>query len=258
MMSSSYERARAAWPEILLEPEVFAKHMAEVGGDERHAEDVYLAYACAAGMPAALRELERRYLSEVPFYLSRIDPSPAIADEIKQQLREHLLVASPGKRPRIAEYSGRGALGGWLRVIAVRSLRRMQGRAREHASSDDAITAQLVATGPDPETALLKAKHGADLAQAIRAAVVALSPRDRGLLKMHVLDGLTIDELCVIHGVHRATVARWIARLRQQLLEDAMRSLRERLALDTSEGDSLCNAVRSQLEVSWAGLLDEE
>ena len=49
--------------------------------------------------------------------MARIDSSSQFVDEVKQGLRERLLVGPP---PRIAEYSGSGPLGGWLRVVSVR------------------------------------------------------------------------------------------------------------------------------------------
>ena len=57
-------------------------------------------------------------------------------------------------------------------------------------------------------------------------------------------------------NVHRATVARWIVRLKQQIFDEAVRVLRARLSLDTAEVESLCRAVQSQLDFSLGGLLE--
>src|SRR5262245_22064385 len=74
-------RAAGAWPEVALPPEAFARHLASHAGaaddPEGHvnavyAEDLYLACACAAHDPAALRALEDRYLARVPAALVRL------------------------------------------------------------------------------------------------------------------------------------------------------------------------------------------
>ncbi len=253
---SAYERGRAAWPDVVLDRAVFEAHMATHDADPRFASDLYLACACAAGDRAALRAFDHAFLVEVPRFIARIAPSTELADELRQTLREHLLVAAPGTRPHIADYAGRGSLGGWLRVIAVRHVHRMRRRTPENRSSDHVAADHLAASSADPETALLKARYGPELAQALRASVAELSARDRTLLKLHVIDGLSIDALCVVEGVHRSTVARWIASLRKQLLEASTRRLRAKLALDTGETESLCAALRSQLDFSLSGLLE--
>jgi RNA polymerase sigma-70 factor (ECF subfamily) len=98
--------------------------------------------------------------------------------------------------------------------------------------------------------------HGAELAGALKEAIAGLPEGDRVLIKMSVIDELTIDELCGLYDVHRATVARWIVRLKQQIFDEAVRILRARLALDTAEVESLCRAVQSQLDFSLGGLLE--
>jgi RNA polymerase sigma-70 factor (ECF subfamily) len=256
VVATAYERGQASWPNVRLQREDFERHMLAIGADEGHAGDVYLACACALGDEAALRAFDRHFLAEVPRFIGRIESSPDVADELVQALREFLLVPPPGGRARIAGYSGRGSLGGWLRVMAVRRLHRMRRGKSPDRQSDARVVERLVAADPSPEVAALRARHGAELAAALGRAIASLAPRERALLKMHILDGLSIDKLCVAFGVHRATVARWIARLRQRVLDQALAVLRERYALGTAEIESLCNAVRSQLDLSLSGLLE--
>ncbi len=104
----------------------------------------------------------------------------------------------------------------------------------------------------------MRARHGAELTRAIKETIAELPAREQALLKLHVLDGKTIDELSVVYRVHRATVARWIVRLKQQLYDDATGRLRTRLALDTQEVNSLCRALQSQLEMSLSVLVTSE
>ena len=248
------ERGRAAWPAVSLDPATFATRLARLAAGDQHAEDLYLACACAEDDAAALAAFEQRIIAEVPHFIARIDASPAVADETKQAVRDYLLVAPAGTRPRIADDAGRGALGGWVRVIATRMV--LQAHRSRAGSNEDAAS-RLAASEPSPEVALIRKRHGPELAAALRAAIASLSDRDRGLIKLAIIDELSMDELCGLYKVHRTTLWRWIVQLKQQILDDALGSLRQTLALPTAELESLCRAVQSQLDWSLGGLGDE-
>ncbi len=251
-----YERGRAAWPSVRLDGDVFAAHLARLGAGDEHVEDLYLACACAGGDGAALALFEQRFLADVPRYIAHLDSSPAVADETRQVVREYLFVAAAGARPRIADYSGRGPLAGWLRVVVTRAVLQMKRKDKRHVASDDDVADRLAAAEPNVEVALLRQRYARELADALKAALASLSERDRALLKMSIIDGLGIDDLCRLHGVHRATVARWVARGKQQILDEAVHILRRRLELPTGEVESLCRAIQSQLDFSLGGLLE--
>src|SRR6185369_15597861 len=87
---------------------------------ELQVADLFLACACLHNDDAAWRELDRIHLSRLPSFVARIDPSPAFGDEVRQRLSEKLIRDAGGGKAKLALYSGRCALGGWLRVAAVR------------------------------------------------------------------------------------------------------------------------------------------
>lgn len=253
----AYERGRAAWPTLALSREAFEAHVATCTGSEAHAADLYLACACARGDAAAIALFEQQFVSQIPRYVARVDASAAVADEAKQFTRSYLLVGEAGGAPRIADYAGRGPLAAWVRVIASRFVLQMKRKDRRSHDSDGVAAARLAAAEPNPEVALLRARYGGELATALRAAVAGLSDKQRALLKLAVIDELGITELGELYGVHRATVARWISQIKQQTLAAAIAALRDRLGLDTDAVDSLCRAVRSQLEFSLGGMLGD-
>lgn len=253
----AFERGQAAWPTLQLDRALFAAHLARLDADETHAEDLYLTCACGQGDPVALALFDAHFLAQVPQLIARADSSPAVADEVKQMLRAELLVAPVDGAPRIANYAGRGALVGWLRVAAVRQVHRLKRRKVDRNDGDDGLVERLVAAEPNAEVALIRARYGAELALVLRAALAALPARDRSLLKLHVLDELTIDDLCGFYQVHRATVARWIVKLKQELFDEVERQLKERLALDSGEAVSLCRALGSQIDFSLGGLVSD-
>ena len=84
----------------------------------------------------------------------------------------------------------------------------------------------------------------------LRAALASLPDRDALLLKLHYLDGLSIDRIGILYGIHRSTVARWRTRVRHCVLESTREQLQRRMSLTQSEFDSIVRLVRSQLAVS--------
>ena len=241
------EPGRAAWPGIELERDALAAFIAARGeADALNAADVYLACACAAGDPAALAAFERAYLAKVDDFLRGVRPSRELVDEVRQHLRERLFL---GERPRIADYSGRGTLASWLRVAALRAasnFRRSEG-ARDRAA---ARAPAAPAVPLDPELALVRSRHSSEFERALGDAFAGLDERERNLLRLHFLDGLGIDGLAPVFGVHRATVARWLAAARTRLHDAVIELLRARLAVDARELESLLRVVRSDLEIS--------
>jgi RNA polymerase sigma-70 factor (ECF subfamily) len=255
-----WEAGRAAWPGVPFSAEAFAHHLAlhlDEGEDlsaVAYPSDLFLAGACAAGEPQALAAFERRYLAEVPAHLSRIDATPAFVDEVRQVLRERLFVGQGGARPKVADYSGRGALGSWVRVTTIRTALSLRRGAHNRGHDSEPDSAELLIT-PDPELHYIKSRYRREFEQAFKSAFDALQGQERTVLRLHFLDGLSIDRIGELYGVHRATVARWIAASRQTLLERTRTSLHERLRLGPGEFESLMGLIQSQLDVSLHGVL---
>lgn len=253
-----------AWKNVTLEPAAFMRSLAErVPGDEAPlsealerlvCSDVYLACACGAQDPAALVHFGRVLHAVVPVAVGRIDSSPAFLDEVEQRLRERLLVPDAQGPARIHTYGGLAPLQQWLKAAAYRSavdLLRSQGPERP----TDEPPAELEALGADPEMAYLKGLYRAHFRSAFEQALGTLSPRDRTLLRLNLLQGLNIERIGTMYGVHRATVARWIATARAQLLERTREELGKQLRLTGDDLDSIMRLVVSRMEVSIGGFL---
>jgi RNA polymerase sigma-70 factor (ECF subfamily) len=249
--------ARASWVAISVDDAIFIDYLiarwpedASLADwlDMAHANDLYLACACAQADPAALAAFDRVHLVPVAAYLASSHPNAAFVDDVRQLLRERLFV---GQSVKIVDYSGHGPLGGWVRVLAVRaaiSLRRRRGE-RVPDIGRHAMPAL------DPELSYLAELYRAEVEEALRRAFAQLDDAARALLRMHFLDLLTLDELARIENVHRATIARRIAVARRAILAETHHQLRERLAVSTEELQSLVRLVRSQLNVSFGRLL---
>jgi RNA polymerase sigma-70 factor (ECF subfamily) len=252
-------RGRAAWPNINIAAETFTQYVTErleagEGATEAadlHIEDLYLACGCALGMKEAVRALDERFLSQVGTFLSRIDRSPTFIDDVRQKLREKLLLPheSDGK-PRIATYSGRGALASWMQVAAIRSalnMRRDQKSPKGTTPFDDNDSDEALML-PDPELRLLQRRHRDDFRAAFAEAIAALDVDSRQLLRWHFLDGLSLTQIGALRKVDKSTVSRWLASARQALFDETQRQLQSQLQVPASDVASLMRVVRHELD----------
>jgi RNA polymerase sigma-70 factor (ECF subfamily) len=257
-----FAEGRGAWPALDLSAETFVGHLAahrvlDEPSGRVHAADLYLAAACAAGVSGAIEAFERAHLRRVGSFLAQMRPAASLVDEVTQILREKLFVGRDGRPPRIAEYGGRGALASWLRVMAVRAaidLRRAGGEAAAEAG-EDPESRSVPSAEADPEIAYIKQRYAAEINEAFRRAAAALGEEQRELLRLHFIEGATLEQLAARLGVHRATVARRIAAAREAVADEARRILEARLGARTAELRSLVGLVRSQLDLSLPGSL---
>ncbi len=250
-------RATAAWPGLTYGTDAFLRALgrrmrsaADVAPTlaQLHAEDLYLACACASGDPTALTAFDRELLAQVDGYLRSL--GPAAVDEVKQALRSDLLVSRDGAPPKISTYSGAGPLAKWLRVSAVRQSLALQRSPAPVVDREDAAALNVADGAEDLDLQHLKARYRADFQSAFRETLAALPDRDANLLRFHYLDGLNVDQLGALYHVHRATAARWVGNARDALLDGTRKLLMARLQLARSEVDSLLKVVRSNLDLS--------
>lgn len=254
--------ARAAWPEIALDAEAFVARVVArlppgVGIEAArsvHAADLWLATACAAGDPIALAAFDDHYLAPLGGVLVPTGLAPHQVDDVRQELRKKLLVADEGE-PRIIDYSGRADLRIWVRTAAIRTAIDLIRRQRDLPVEQEELAA-LPAIADDPELAHIKERYRDELQTAIAEAVTLLAPRIRLLLKYQYVDGLGIDRIGAIFGVHRATAARWLGAAREALADETHRLLVARLGVTASELRSIARLVESQLDLSVRTLLD--
>ena len=261
-----------AWGAHWLAREEFAGEIAarlndddeEIGRwwDHLRANDLYLACACARGIGGALERFERLYGGEIARTAQRFERPGLPADDLMQLLRAKLFTVpeatrTPPARPRIASYTGQGFLQNWLRVTTTRTF---IDHGRGHPESPEVpIRNELVAVLPepkgDPELQLLKREHVTHFKASFAEAVAALDSADRLLLKQHLVERLTIDQLGALYHLHRASAARRIAKARDALLVATRIALARRLGLPPERLGSVLELVASRLEASVERLL---
>jgi RNA polymerase sigma-70 factor (ECF subfamily) len=216
--------------------------------------DLYLAFALAGGDPAALRAFEETFVPQIDVALRRLRLAGGTADEVKQALRVELL-AGPGAK--IADYAGRGDLAAWLRISATRKALKLVKRADREETLDDILLDHWpgASAATDPANKHMRTAYTAELKKAIREAFAALEVRQRNLLRQHILDELTIDDLARLYRVHRATCARWLADARADLGKQTRKRLVTALGTPSSELESLLRFLDSDIELSISRIL---
>ncbi len=259
------EDARARWPGVRVDGPTFARYLKERMGSSAPTRellpqlcvsDLFLAFACSRGDAVALSLMESRYMAQLPRALARVDGSPAFADEVLQLLRRKLFSPEHGGPPRIVGYAGRGSLMGWLRAAALRTALSLRGAHWREQRLDSAIEADLIAGAADPEADLANGELRSHLRSALSHAFGSLSAEERNLMRLHLVEGLSIDRLATMFQIHRSTVARRVNRIREMLLQETRGYLVDRAGLCGGALDSALRLLQSGMDLSLSFLAD--
>ena len=234
--SALLPRARAVLEKYLFaaEPAPAAEAVSEFL-DALHADDLCLIVACERGDQTAWSDLVERYGATVRSAARSAAPNEDVAEDLAQSIWAELhglRVREDGKPAgKIAYYSGRGSLGGWLRAVVGqlaidqyrKSARLVQTEedadfdrlARDAQTGDESFS--TTSSAPDPEHALAKSRAARDVEAALSAALQELDAEDRLLVKLYYFDGLRLREAGAVLGVHEATASRRLARVQAEV-----------------------------------------
>ena len=235
-LSQIVARGLAAWPQLEIEPGDVVRQLARVIGDDVDSsltnlcvEDFALGVACLNRVPGAVTLVENLCGGAITTAVARVDRSSELRDEVRQVLWQRLFIGTPDLSPRILSYAGRGPLAAWVAVAAQRvalDLRREAARGGSDPGADD-----LLPSEDHPEAGYLRTRYKPEFEAAVREALAGLSDRDRLLLRLITVSGLSHDQIAHIYSVNQSTVSRWIARARSSVLEETERSVCEKLGL---------------------------
>lgn len=221
-------------------------------------DDLYLAYSCLQGSSEALQALQIRYNGVLKPIVKRFAKPPLMPDELQQELWIRLFVSTEKRVAKIASYAGQGALASWLRVTAVRACIDYT-RTHPHLKQEKIVEKDRIFELPDQafdiELTFLKNEYRAHFREAFEEAVRSLSSHDRLLLRYHVVQGLSIDQIGALFQFHRSTAARQLRQARQNLLQETERHLIQKLRISPNEFASIMRLIQSRWEVSVQRLL---
>jgi RNA polymerase sigma-70 factor (ECF subfamily) len=261
-LEGAIAKCRAAWPTLAAKDfrRDLSRRAATLSPAQRealHVTDLYLASACAREDPAALALFEAEVLPRVQKTLARLVPPGWQAADAAQALRTRLFVPGPNGRG-IDSYSGRGALAGWVRIVATRLLLDARRRNEDTAPLTESLEGRLRASGLSAELQAMQAELTPVIRSALKAALEALSAKERTLLKLHYVDGLSFEQIAKVNRVHRSTVMRWLQAIRERCLDDVKAALSRSFSLQPRQIESLLAVAQSHLEVSLSPLLKGE
>ncbi len=222
-----------------------------------HGADLWLALACQRGDARALARFDERLGADVDLAIKKSPKLGIASDEFRQLVRARLFVAEPARAPRIASYSGRGPLKGWVRVTAARLVLDLaRADTGERPSGDDALF-ERIPDATDPEAAVLRARSREGLRDAMQAAFSGLTARERNLLRQRYLFDLSGDRIAALYGVHRGTAFAWIEGARTALLS-GVRSHLGGHRRGAAELESLIALLGSRLDISLRGVMGDD
>jgi len=257
-------RGHASFPRLPLEDASFAAHLGRVVGlgasgpeplEALAVEDLYLACACLAGLPGAAVTFEARHGTTIRGAIARIVAESDV-DEAQQQLVQSLLVGSEASPAKIGTYAGKAPLERWVGVSAQRAALMWLREKRTEARARDAAANQAAAShDAHPEIAYIKERYRGEFEVALGEALERLPDRERVLLRLHLVNGVSVEKIGKMFSVSQPTVSRWLAAAREKLLDDIKRALGARLGTSSAELASLAGMVASRLDLSLSTLL---
>jgi RNA polymerase sigma-70 factor (ECF subfamily) len=246
---AAFEAGQAQWPGVGLACEAFASRMdaLDVADEDLAARgpDLFLAAACAAGDRAALRHFDAAFIAGIGARVARFRLPPDRLDDLRQKVRTKLLL---GASPGIGGYRGRAPLGVWLHVTVVRLA--IDIAALPAAPAFDVDLFELVAPEQTPELETVRTQYQDRFRAALEDSFRALEARDKTILRLHVVDGLNIDAIGAIYGVHRATAARWIVAIRAGVYDRLKKEFAARWKASSSELRSLVWLLQDQIHIT--------
>ncbi len=188
-------------------------------------DELALARACAAGVNSAWEVFLTRFREKLYLSALRIAREDSAARELADTLYADLYGTNTrdGQRvSKLASYTGRGSLEGWLRTVLAQEYVNRYRRTKRLVSLDEESEEGVQFQAPDPEPVPAADQR---LAQATDAALASLPAEDRVVLSAYYLDGRTLAEIARMLGVHESTISRKLDKLAKALRKQIVAAL---------------------------------
>jgi RNA polymerase sigma-70 factor (ECF subfamily) len=231
--------AKAGCERIGLTRESFSAILCEVGtkygatseSDTRsfflnlRVDELALARACAAGDNAAWEIFLTKYREKLYLSALRIAREDSAARELADTLYADLYGTSKrdGQRvSKLASYTGRGSLEGWLRTVLAQEYVNRYRRTKRLVSLDEESEEGVQFRAPQAEPVTTADTR---LTLATDQALAELPGEDRMVLSAYYLDDRTLAEIARMLGVHESTVSRKLDKLAKSLRKQILAAL---------------------------------
>jgi RNA polymerase sigma-70 factor (ECF subfamily) len=191
-------------------------------------DELALARACAAGHNPAWEVFLTRFREKLYQAALRIAREDSAARELADTLYADLYGMSTREGQRVsklASYTGRGSLEGWLRTVLAQEYVNRYRRTKRLVSLDEESEEGVQFSAPDPAP---EPPGDPRLAQATDEALAYLSGEDRTVLSAYYLDGRKLAEIARMLGVHESTISRKLDKLAKALRKQIFAGLTRR------------------------------
>lgn len=242
--------------------------------DKLQADDLCLIVACEHGDQKAWSDLVERFSPTVRSAARSASSNEEGAEDLAQSIWAELygLRGREDGRPagKLAYYSGRGSLAGWLRaVVAQLAIDQHRKQSRLVQTEEDADFDRIIQSQNEnhwsghggvlnPELEISQKLAGAEMQDALSRSIQKLSDEDRLLVKLYYFDGLRLREVGAVLGVHEATASRRLARIHADLRQEVESILIAEKGWTKPETERAFSEVALKLETDIEPLLASE
>ena len=240
--------------------------------DEVRADDLCLIIACERGDEKAWEDLVANFDSTVKSAARKIASNTEDAEDLASSIWAELYGlrqdANGNKKGKLAYYSGRGSLAGWLRAVVaqlavdqfrkqskyvqIEEDREFENLANEASANSDHSGASHA---HDPEKLYSDQRTADDVSEALKTAINALDDEDRLILKLYYFDDLKLKDIARAFDYHEATASRKIVRLQNDVRKSVERSLRTQHGWSDAEIKRYLSETAAGLDITFEKLL---
>jgi RNA polymerase sigma-70 factor (ECF subfamily) len=191
-------------------------------------DEVALAHGCAAGNQHAWDVFLTRYREPIYQSARAVTRNESIGRELADSLYAELYGLGSGqeRRSKLALYSGRGSLAGWLRMVLAQNYVNQIRAGKRLVSIDEEEGehgAQFAAPLPEPVVT-----SDPRVKPAVDSALAALPAEERFILSSYFLDQRKLAEIGRMIGVHESTISRKLEKILKELRKNIRKDLEKR------------------------------
>ncbi len=231
--------------------------------DEIRADDFCLVLACERGDEKAWEDLVKNFDATVKSAARKISNNSEDAEDLASSIWAELYGLKEGKS-KLAYFSGRGSLAGWLRAVtnqlAIDGFRKMkrlvqieEDREFENLAQDSSEKTgneKVVAHTENPEEIFSEKRTAKDVSLALKQAVEELEAEDKLILKLYYFDDLKLKDIGATLGFHEATASRKLARMQTEIRKSVEKILKAKHGWSEDEVKRNLSETASKLGIN--------
>lgn len=240
--------------------------------DTLNADDLCLIIACEKTNEAAWNDLVTKFDATVKSAARKVSNNAEDAEDLASSIWAELygLKEKDGKaKGKLAYYSGRGSLAGWLRAVVsqlavdqyrkdskfvqIEEDREFENLANE--SSENSINSKVVAHTDNPEEIFTEKETHQNVTKALNSAIAKLEAEDRLLLKLYYFEDLKLKDIGASLGFHEATASRKLVRVQTEVRKSLEKILIAEYGWKQEEVKRALAETASKLDLSIEKLL---